>query len=398
MKRDYSSPEKSPARPLRVVLTTRIYRPEASAASLRLGALVDWLRDGGAQVRVKTVRVPPRLRAARAQESDVSGWPVLRDDAGYVRGYLPYLSFDLPLWLRVLFGRSADVLICEPPPTTGVAVRVAAALRRTPYVYYAADIWSDAAAATGTPRAVLNVVRGMERFALRGARTVLAVSDGVRDRVRQLSPHSNIEVVGHGVDLTKFTHEGDVVATPADVVYVGSASEWHGAELALHALCELCEEDPQLTVAFVGQGTSWQPMQEEVQRRGLGNQIRFLGTVAPETAAAWLRGARVSIATLVPGKGYDFAVPTKLYASIAVGTPVAYAGPEPVRSMVADNFLGEASDYEVGAFTEAIRRALRSSDGRPKSELIAWAQENVSASTVARRSAEAVRAAAKYTR
>ncbi|MDO5500237.1 MAG: hypothetical protein Q4F67_11230 [Propionibacteriaceae bacterium] len=36
-------------------------------------------------------------------------------------------------------------MIVEPPPTTGLVVRVACALRRTPYVYYAADLWSVAA-------------------------------------------------------------------------------------------------------------------------------------------------------------------------------------------------------------------------------------------------------------
>ena len=77
--------------------------------------------------------------------------PVLRDEAGYVRGYAQYMSFDLPLALRLLAGRRPDLVVAEPPPTTGAVVRVIAALRGVPYAYYAADVWSDASQATGAP-------------------------------------------------------------------------------------------------------------------------------------------------------------------------------------------------------------------------------------------------------
>ena len=80
--------------------------------------------------------------------------PVLRDKTGAVRGYVSYLSFDLPLIARLLTGARPDVVVSEPPPTTGAAVRLACALRRLPYVYYCADIVSDAAALAGVPSIV----------------------------------------------------------------------------------------------------------------------------------------------------------------------------------------------------------------------------------------------------
>src|SRR5690606_23910401 len=306
------------------------------AASLRLGALAGELIARGCEVRVLTTTPGPRA-AGDAQVDPamtISRVPAIRDRSGYIRGYLPYLSFDIPLFFRVLFGRSPDIFIREPPPTSGLALRLAAMLRRRPYVYYAADIWSDASAATGAPRFVLRVVRTVERYAMRGAALVLAVTDGVHQRVKQLAPGVSTAVVGHGVDLNRFAPHGDDVDQPADVVYVGTASEWHGAELALEGLVRVMDADPLITAAFVGQGSSWDALQERVTQRGLGDRIRFFPPVLPEAAAAWLRGARVSIATLAPGQGYDFAVPTKIYSSLAVGTRVVYAGPDPVRSMI----------------------------------------------------------------
>ncbi len=153
---------------MRVIIASRIFDPEPSAATFRLRALAEAFTAAGHEVTVLTVRPPKRL-AEDAKDSarsyDVRRAPVLRDRADYVRGYLPYISFDVPLFFRLLFGRNADLIVVEPPPTTGFFVRLAAALRRTPYAYYAADIWSDASKQTGAPRWVVRVVRNIELFA-----------------------------------------------------------------------------------------------------------------------------------------------------------------------------------------------------------------------------------------
>lgn len=372
-----------------MIVTSRIYGPEASAASLRLGALVTELRARGTEVRVLTTRLP-RGCEDEMHEPGVSRWPVLRDRAGYVRGYLPYLSFDVPLAFRILFGRRADVYVCEPPPTTGFVVRLCTALKRRPYVYYGADIWSDASSATGAPRFVVRVVRWMERTAMRGAASVLVVTEGVQRRVAALAPGVTAPVVGHGVDFTHFSASADPIVDAADVVYVGSASEWHGAEIAVAALVEVMRVDPTVTAAFIGQGASWPGLQRDVAKSGLTGRIRFVDTVPPGEAARWLRGAKVSIATLAPGQGYDFAVPTKLYASVAVGTPVVYAGPDPVRTMINENHLGIGVAYDRESLVAALQTSLEAAASSDRAGLVGWARSHVSAAAVAGRSADVV--------
>ena len=381
-------------RAIRVVIASRIFSPEPSAASLRLGALAAELDERGAEVRVLTTRPPRGTTAEPDRGLDVRRWPVLRDRSGYVRGYLPYLSFDAPLFLRVLFGRRGDVYVCEPPPTSGFFLRLACAIVRRPYVYYAADIWSDAAQATGAGDLVIRAVRMMESFAMRGARVVIVVTEGVASRVATLAPRSHAHVVGHGVDLERFSPVGEGAVEGADIVYVGSASEWHGAEVAVRAVIDVLRSEPRITAAFVGQGSSWPTLRAIVDEADLSGRIRFVDTVPPEQAAAWLRSARVSLATLAPGQGYDFAVPTKLYASVAVGTPVAYAGPDPVRGLVEGNGLGRGVEYDEQALADAIRKLLAADTHGMQERLTSWAQENVSARAVARRTADAILAVA----
>src|SRR5690606_19745606 len=205
----------------------RVYAPESAAAAFRLEQLVRALA-GRSDVDVLTVRAPgAHIPPAGVR---VRRWPVLRDRPGYVRGYPPYLSFDVPLLLRLLVARRPDVVVVEPPPTTGAVVRVAAALRRVPYVWYAADVWSDATTSTGAPTVVQRAVRALESWVLRGAATSLAVSEGVAARVEELGGRA-VVTVGNGVDTAVFSPDGGTSAGPRTLVYAGTASEWQGAEV-----------------------------------------------------------------------------------------------------------------------------------------------------------------------
>ena len=88
---------------------------------------------------------------------------MLRDE-GNVRGYVQYLSYDIPALLRP--PRCGDARPCWSPSRRrrpGLVVRLVAALQRVPYVYYAADVWSDAAASTGAPAPLVSVLRKSSR-------------------------------------------------------------------------------------------------------------------------------------------------------------------------------------------------------------------------------------------
>ena len=370
----------------RVLLATRIFAPEAAAATFRLGALVRALA-GQAEVRVLTTTPPPGLRgradAVGSSGVRVSRWPVLRDATGYVRGYLPYLSFDLPLTLRLLTAPRPDVVVVEPPPTTGAVVRTVTALRRIPYVYYAADVWSDATASMGAPAPVVAVMRAVERYALRGARDVIAVSDGVADRVRCLlgrSGRARVSVAPNGIDTDVFCPDGerhpDAPETPY-LVYAGTASEWQGAEVFAEAMREVVTAEPSARLVFLGQGSSW-PALRRVRDELPEGAIELRPLVPPAEAAAWLRGAAAALVSVRPGVGYDFAYPTKVIAALATGVPVVFAGPGPAADDVRDHDLGEAVAHDPAPVAAAMLAAIRRSAG-PASERArrtAWVREH----------------------
>lgn len=381
---------------MRVAIASRIFEPEPSAASFRLGALATAFVSAGHEVAVLTVR-PAAGDAApgdRQRPFRVARFPVLRDRTGYVRGYLQYLSFDVPLFFRILFGRKRDLIVVEPPPTSGFFVRLAAGLRRTPYAYYAADIWSDASESTGAPAPVVGMVRSMERFAMLGARGVLSVNEGVSARAREIAPQARVHTVGNGVDTEVFSCDGPVVESGPYAIYSGTASEWQGAGIFIEALARIREDHPGARIVFLGQGSDWDVLREQAATLPEG-AVRFVPTVPPLEAAAWMRGAVVSLASIRPDAGYSFAFPTKVFASWASGTPVVYAGPGPVRAFIDahgdDAALGAAVDYEVDRVADALAAAFASRpDAETRGRTGAWAAANVSLASVAERAVRAL--------
>lgn len=395
-----------------VTLATRTFTPEPTAAALRLGALARALAAGGDTVRVLTSRLAPSV-ARDARETgesqalaDASGGtgegpglvevrraPVLRDRTGAVRGYVSYMSFDLPLLARLLVGPRPDVVVSEPPPTTGVAVRLACALRRVPYVYYCADIVSDAAALAGVPGLVVRTVAGLESFALRGARRVIAVSDGVALRARELGAR-DVAVVPNGVRVPEAVATGMSDGFPTCsgpvFVYAGTVAQWLAPEVFVDAFERARAQLGDARLVFVGQGSGWDGLAE----RALGvTGVDLIPAVSADEADRWMAQATATLASLRPG-GYDYAYPTKILASLAQGTPVIYAGPGQAARDVEESALGVACSLDVDEIAEAmVALASGAASWVGRDGARAWVREHRSVLASSRAAAAVVRSA-----
>lgn len=374
-----------------MIIASRIYLPEPAAASFRLGALAEALAAAGERVRILTTTAPGASELRSPPGVDVRRFPVLRDSQGYVRGYVHYMTFDIPLALRLLTARRPAVVVSEPPPTTGAVVRWVCAARRIPYVHYAADIWSDAAESTTAPAPIVRAVRALEQSVVSHASAVLSVNDGVTERLESWGGPPNVTTVGNGVDVEEFTLEGPQHALAGPYfVYAGTASEIQGAAVFVHALERVLNEFPDTHLVFVGLGVDIDALREAAARLPEG-RVLFLGRESAAGTAQWLRGARASLASVRPGLGYDFMIPTKMYASLACGTPVIYAGPGPSRTIIGGNDLGWAVDHDIEAVAEAMVAALRTDlTAQRRQGLREWVTRNASLRSVAARASQVV--------
>jgi glycosyltransferase involved in cell wall biosynthesis len=381
---------KPPARP-RLIIASRLFSPEASAAAFRMAAFADAAAER-ADVVVLTTK-PPRGADGGATDDriTVSRAPVLRDRTGAIRGYVQYASFDGPLFFRLL-GRRTDVVVAEAPPTTGLVALVASRLKRARLVYYPGDVWTDGLIAMGAPGPVVALMRWMESLVVRRADLVLAISPEVADRIAALgAPAERIALVGNGVDTSVF--RPDVPPRHADApyfVYTGTMSEWQRPEVFVQALALLGDEASDVEIRFFGQGAS----QDAVRRAAadVPGRVHLGGVVPPAEAAEWIRGAVGALVSIVPDVGYDFARPTKTYAAAAVGTPVLYAGAPTGAEVVREGDLGEVADFTPRSIADAMRRLIgawrsgATDSARPARAQ--WARDHVSLAAVGERAVD----------
>lgn len=368
----------------KAIIASRIFLPEPAAASFRLAALAEEIHKIGYEVEVVTVSMPkeqkkisrPQNQAVKASYK-IRRFPVLRDRAGYVRGYLQYLSFDIPLFFRLLCSKRPAVLILEPPPTTGMVGRVVARLRRIPYVYFVPDLWSRAVASTDSPKIVKRLVKSLETWVVKKAKILLAVNSDTEAGIHELFSSSQVAQVGNGVDTRVFNLEAHVGSVLNEnkkeylkqlreyglevgkyFLYSGTVSEWQGADIFIRAL----GKHKNLKLVFLGQGSAWQSLQS-LSEEICPEQVIFLPAVKPELAALWISNAKAALASIKPGSGCQAAFPTKVMASWACGTPVIYTGEGGAQKLLTDQplgvYLGEYVDYDVkevsrilGDFTE----------------------------------------------
>lgn len=384
--------------PLNVNIACRIFEPEPSAASFRLGALATALSENQHDLTVLTVKPPKRLRNQNNDELrpyKVSRFPVLRDRAGYVRGYLQYLSFDVPLFFRVLFGRKIHAIVVEPPPTTGFFVRIATGIRRIPYFYYAADIWSDGAAQTAAPGWILRVVFKIEQYAMQGARRVFSVSESLTQRLIDLGINANVLTVGNGVNANAFVTDKTktIVVKPKgskEFIYAGIASEWHGAGVFIEALQYVLKKDPDVIIRFIGGGSEVTKFHSRAVELGIEGSVSFEDFVSPNKLAQIFAGSVAALASIRPGLGNEFVFPTKLYSAVLCGVPSIFAGIGPAVDFLANKVngipLGVSVKLDPIEISEAMIAQLDATEKPGHRELVsAWGMQNVTLSVVARR-------------
>lgn len=101
-----------------------------------------------------------------------------------------------------------------------------------------------------------------------------------------------------------------------------------------------------------------------------------------------LAGATVSLASVKPGQGYDYAFTTKVYSSLAARCPVIFAGTGPTVEFLnnAENRdAGVALEYDIAA-TAAVMSAAAVSPLPPPArvELSRWAAKRYSLRRIAK--------------
>jgi len=132
-----------------------------------------------------------------------------------------------------------------------------------------------------------------------------------------------------GVDLEEIVQR----INRLPVVYTGTLESYQGIGLLLKSAQIVAERDRQVCFVIVG-GSSEQVAfwQEEARKRHLEDHTRFVGTVSPAEALAYLDVAEILVSPRIEGTS----VPLKIYSYLHAGKPTV-ATEVPAHTQVLDH-------------------------------------------------------------
>lgn len=352
---------------------------------MRIGSLTNELRRAGHRVEVVTA-IPnyplgelfPGWSRRPLQIADEDGvrvirvwvWASVGSGLGRIANYMSFGALSLVGMAR---SRPADWTVVEYPTLAGALPAVVwSRARRRPVIVNVADLWVDAAVAVGAipDGSVARWAGRVERWMLRRADLVNAVTDGVRDALIEKGVEPDrLCWLPNGADTTMFAPgprdaevraELGAAADEAIILYAGTHGYVHGLDVALDAAAQLQHE--RVRFVLVGGGSEKEHLRDRASGEGLHN-VTFLDPVAPERVAAYLREATAGLATVRAGDLYRSIRSAKMLPVMASGRPILYSGDDEGAAIVSREHAGIVTPAgDATALAGAVREIVGAPD------------------------------------
>ena len=335
-------------RRLHLLMVTGSYAPDRTGMAPLNTELCEYLVSRGHQVSVVTCfphypewKVPEAYRGRLWQREARNGvevyrsWILIPRKRTPLRRILYDSSIGLSAALRGLPIRGVDLIFAVSPPLqAGLAGWFLARIRRTPLLLQIKDLVPDLAIALGMlrNRAAIRLARALENFVYRRAEAILVICDSFAAHLRAKGvPESKLFVIPDWVDtrfirpgfqLNGFRRTHGLGETDFLVLHIGNMGAKQKLENVLEAATYL-QQEQQIAICFVGDGTEKNFLCEYAQSRGL-SRVRFLPLQPRETLPEMLSAADALVLNQ-SAKVVDMVIPSKLLTYMAAGRSVVAA-------------------------------------------------------------------------
>jgi glycosyltransferase involved in cell wall biosynthesis len=207
------------------------------------------------------------------------------------------------------------------------------ALKRRPFVFEVRDLWPEGAIQLGIlrHRLAIQLAKFFEKRCYQAASTVIALSDGMADWIKQNYGFQHIEVIPNASDNELVDRVRGFAELP----------EWaRGKQLAMYTgtlgLIDDCGQIldvaqviqrraiTDLEFVIIGDGKERAQLEEKMDNLKLAN-VHFLGLMSKEDVMRWLRVACCALFTVKNVPFLATASPNKVFDAFAAGVPVIQA-------------------------------------------------------------------------
>lgn len=334
---------------MRILYVTQFYPPEPGAASVRAKEFAEnWAADGH-QVTVLSGfpsylegRVYDGYRNRLLQREERRGVRIARvltlaaRQQALVRRASAQIVFLLAaLAAGVRLGRFDAVVASSPPFVVGLIGWVLARLVGARFVFDVRDLYPESAIELGVirNRALIWVLRRIERMMYRGADLTVAVTEGIERYVvgTGIAP-ARVARVTNGVNTEQFQYRAAGRAIRGEwgleekfiVQYAGLIGMAQGLDTILDT-AELLRDRREIVFVLIGEGIEKERLVERAAVMGLKN-VRFIAGQSLDRVPDLMSAADVGLALKKKVPLNQGAIPVKMFEYMACSRPVIVGG------------------------------------------------------------------------
>jgi glycosyltransferase involved in cell wall biosynthesis len=361
---------------MRILVLTFYYRPDLSAASFRMTALVEALRGRmppGSHIDVVTT-LPNRYASftAGAQHSETSSGVSIRrialgrHQSGMLDQSVAFLGFARGAMATVR-AQAYDLVFATSSRLMTAVLGAWIARRKKAKLYLdIRDIFADTikdVLPAGVSAVAQHVSSVLEAFALRRADKVNVVSPGFLEYFRKRYPRQRFSCFTNGVD-DEFLSAGPTERRPSPrvggagtvtVLYAGNVGDGQGLHLIVPQLAR--ELGARVHFKVVGDGGRRRQLEGAIRAAGVTN-VELTPPVSRQHLLEAYRAADVLFLHLNDYAAFEKVLPSKLFEYAAMGKPllagVSGFAAEFVRSEITNAAVFDPCD---------VAGAVRSFDG-----------------------------------
>lgn len=363
--------------PTDVLVVTQRFSPESMAGSHRWEKIIE---NTSSEVACRVVCPHPSVpvgefdRNWKLWDRDRAGdIPVTRlwtyqpiEDRTNLERILNHVIFAVFASLYVLvYGRKYDCVIVQIGPHTTLLPGITAKLIGRPLIVDSFDLWLDNAANLGfvdTDSLSYTVVERIEQFALEHCDhlTVITPTMGRQFQQKYDIEEAKWSVLPFGVDPALFDPDATVTET-SRIVYTGKLGEGQAFEPFLRGFSAL-ETDHELEI--YGFGERHEELRDLCNRLGIADRVQIHDPIPREEVPALVASSMVSLVPLKTEYALDYARPTKLLETMALGTPYIASNVTEIETVTTRSEAGIVVENEAAAVHDAFSELLSDPDQR----------------------------------
>jgi glycosyltransferase involved in cell wall biosynthesis len=234
------------------------------------------------------------------------------------------------------------------PLTAALAADLIAARWGVPWIFEVRDLWPAFPIQMGAvPPVLADALQGLERYLYRRASHVVTASPDMAQHVRHGAPDTPVSTVAYGSDFERLDRTGlpgreaveaDLGLAPGEriALYAGSFGRANAIPSLIDA-ASMLRDRSELVFVFVGDGY-YRPALERARHR-----LPNLRLVAPQPywrTLSLFQAAQLSLVPFVDRPVLRANAPSKLFDSLAAGTPAIVTTPGWTKSLVESQGCG----------------------------------------------------------